>query len=568
MIVKYSTTLPWWIINQEDKPTMNAFNNWKQQYMVEKDLKLNMVNDYSSLSLISNDNTIKYVGVEINGKHYYYYVIDFKLIANNTYTLDLSIDLWATYFMEAFFSIEPNKEVFIKRCHNLTTDEKELTKIQDDPVLDQIKPVIGNVDSWGEEEFKKVSVGSEEYIFPLDANTKSKGVGSWYSSINSVALYQHPSYADAYIMFPLPQINTDKGANFKTCNYNGLQVNAYNNWKQCYIDINKNQLFMNNFIGVYTVPNWLIMSDFYYATNIDGKNFLGSIIKHKAQNSYASNLRFNINKNMYLNNRTDLLSPKIIDYIPMFFGKDKINSTDFGTIDGTRQNMNNIYFDFNGTFIAYFTNKLSGLESWPKKLPGPLKSTVDRYKEYVAQNQNRINSGIQSSTLGLVQGMGMIGVGAATGNPYTIAGGFQGMVGGGHSILNQTATIMDLKNSLVPKQKESYVLDNMYDLPEGNIKPIKQHLLLFKYDLKNLVEYNNAIVLYGYEFNNLKTFQSSTTPGFNAQHCFISFRIDYYKKMFYKKYQNIPLRFQETYLNLLDKGIRLWSSTEMEFIYV
>lgn len=565
MIVKYSETLPWWISNQEDKPNQNAFGLWCKKYMVEGDFKLDIEHDYSSLGLISKNINVKYVSVEVNNKTYYYFINDIELIASSTYTLILNIDLWTSYFMDAFFSIDPDSEVFVKRCHNLSSSEKELTKIQEDPILDQIKPVIGEIDSWGETEFKKITVGQEEYILSSSDNVYYKGVGNWYTSLNSVALYQHPDLVDAYIMFPLPGIYIN-GFNFKIYDTKTQQVSTYGNWKQCYIEINKNQTFMNNFIGVFSVPNWLIMSSDYYELTMSGGNYIGSVIPHKPRNKHVANLFIDVNNNMNLNNKTSLLSPKIIDYIPMFYGKDKINSTDF-EYTSSGQKMNSMFFDYNGAFIVYYQNSLGSLDAYAKKLPGPLKSTVDKYQEYVAQNQNRINTGIQSSTLGLVQGIGMIGVGAATGNEFAITGGFQGVMGSGTSILNQTGTILDLKNSLIPKQKESFVLDNMYDLPEGNIKEIPQHLMIFKYDLKNLVEYNNAVVLYGYEFNNLKQFKLATVSGQNAFHYFISFRIDYYKKMFYKNYQNIPFKYQNKYLALIDNGVRIWNTVEMEFVY-
>lgn len=565
MIVKYSEVLPWWINNQEDKPTQIAFNEWVQANMSQENIKVNMENDYSNVSILTKNINIKFISVEVNNKIYYYFINNINLIASSTYAMNLVIDLWATYFMNAFFSINPNANVFIKRCHNLTSDEKELTKTQEDNILDNIKPIIGNIDTWGESEFKKIQVGQEQYVFSNSDNVFYKGVGDWYTSLNSVALYQHPTYVDAYVMFPLPGIYR-QGFNFKVYDKKTQTITSYGNWKQCYIEINRNQSFMNNFIGVFSVPNWLIMSFDYYELNIAGGKVIGSSILHKPHNLSPNDLFITTSNNIYLNNKNDLLSPKIIDYIPIFYGRDKINSTDFNNLFSNLQKMNNMYVDYNGNFVVYYKNKLGSLDSWAKKLPGPLKSTVDKYQEYIAQNQNRINSGIQSATLGLVQGAGMIGVGAASGNVYGAAGGFQQIIGSGTSILNQTATILDMKNSLIPRQKESYIIDNMYDLPEGDIKPMMQHLMIFKYDLKNLVEYNNAIVLYGFEFNNLKKFKDAIINGFGANHCFVSFRVDFYKKMFYKNYQNIPLRFQDEYFNLLNNGIRLWNTQEMEFI--
>lgn len=566
MIVKYSEVLPWWINNQEDKPNQSAFNEWIQLNMQQENIKLNMQGDYSKITMLAKNPNIKYISVEVNNKTYYYYVENMNLIATLTYTFNLNIDTWSTYFMKVFFSINPDSEVFIKRCHNLTCDEKELTKTQEDSILDNIKPVIGNIDSWGESEFKKISVGQEQYVFAKRDDLYYKGVNESYPSLNVVALYQHPNYVNSYLVFPLPKIN--KGFNFKVYDKKTLTITSYGNWSECYFDINQNQTFMNNFIGVYTIPNWLIASEIYYELNINGGKIIGSSIPHKANKYDEFPLYFKINNYINLNNKNELLSPKIIDYIPLFYGKDRIYSTDFNSVRFTnKQSMNPIYIDYNGSFIAYFKNILGSLDTYAKRLPGPLKSTVDKYQEYVAQNQNRINSGIQSTTLGIIQGAGMIGVGAASGNPFAIAGGFGGLIGSGTSLLNQTATILDMKNSLIPKQKQSFIIDNMYDFPEFSNKIMPQHLMIFKYELKNLVEYNNAIVLYGYEFNNLKKFKDAIINGNASNHCFVSFRIDYYKKMFYKKYQSIPFRFQDEYFNLLNNGIRIWSTQNMEFIY-
>jgi len=198
---------------------------------------------------------------------------------------------------------------------------------------------------------------------------------------------------------------------------------------------------------------------------------------------------------------------------------------------------------------------LQKLEERTKPLAGPLASTSNPFLEYIAQNRNRINSGIFGAATSGVGGLANIGLGVATGNPFAVLNGIMGVGNAGLNIAKQFGEIKDTRNKLLPTQNASYDKDNVFygEAFKAN-NDRKFYSLLIKRKLGNLSTFNDQVVFYGYiqnryiipsfEFSNIKT------------HYYLQIDANEYYLRFKNHFKNIPLKFTNEILQILNEGVR------------
>lgn len=559
MVDKYVlNTFPYWIYGENKIASHDKLYEWLDQNGIEYDNSFK-VNELSKdrLSIITKNPNIKYVSVFTDLKTYYYYQTNIEFIANKTYQVSFELDWYATYGLDLIRGLN-GKNVFVKRSHHALTNIFETALFQDER-LENISPVFSNINFFQDRHERTQSINGKNYYY----------VGSYgytldqYHFINLYGVWKAKAIDNrtGYYIYPITNETSIVSTNMSV-DGRGTSMNAikpFNNAIMKIRDINTNANWANGFLGIFTGPNFLKITGIPEVMRI-GNTTSDSLVSRVFSTSYfqtynittSTSFNYHGNQKLLLNHTTGLYSPNILNYMDVRMGNSKLDALNFEITSNNQFKLKDGFIGFNENNFTFF-NKLTldDFNETVKTFPGPLISEANPYLEYVAQNKNRINSSL------ILGGLSMGGA-LVSGNPLI---GAAGLVGGAGSMINQISSLKDSKNRLLNKPNPSYDNDNAFYGLSYLLNGIKSTSMIYYRDLENLAKYNNEIVYYGWKQERYLPFN---TTGLN-KHFYI--QIDA-MELFNRSpnlFINIPKNYIELILEMLNNGLRLWKTTEVQY---
>ena len=558
MIVKFSMSLPYWIYGENKIASKTFLNQWLDLYGLDynNSFKVNELTK-DNISIISKSPGVKYLVMEINHQNFYYYQTNVEFIANNTYQINLSLDWYATYGLIAIQQLN-GKNVFVKRSHHALTNIFETALFQDEK-LENISPVYTELKMVEDTDYERTqAINGKNYYY----------IGSYgytldqYHFINLYGVWKAKAVDNrtGYYIYPITNetsiITTNMNIDGRGTSMNAIK--PFNNAIMKIRDINTNANWANGFIGIFTGPNFLKITGIPEVMRI-GNTSSDSLVSRVFSTSYFQS--YNIikpsfayggNQKLLLNYNGGLYSPNILNYLDIRMGNSKLEALNFELTSNNRLEPKNGYIGFNETSFTFFNRiTLDDFNETVKTFPGPLISEANPYLEYVAQNKNRINSSL------VLGGLSMGGA-LASGNPLI---GAAGLVGGAGSMINQISSLKDAKNRLLNKPNASYDNDNAFYGLSYLLNGIKSSSMLHYRGLKNLQKYNNEIVYYGWKQNKYLPFNIENLNN----HFFIQIDANEVYNNYSYCFEHIPKIYLDKFLELLNNGLRLWKSKDVQY---
>ena len=563
MVVKYSQVFPYWIYGDNKIGTENTLEQWlnKNGYVYDNTFKVNEISK-DNIIVISQNANIKYIHIRKANQNYYYYQTDIEFIANNTYKLIFNLDWYATYFIPLIPNLQ-NQKCFVKRSHHqLDLQNLFQTSLFKDEKLDNISPIYSNINFveddlitqnlFGKTWYKLNEYGNIDYT--LDGNNK-------FINLYGVWKAQAVDNKDGYYILPITnQINTTQETMFMLKEGSPAATYQFNNNVLKIRQINNNSNWANGFVGIFSGPNYIYLGGTGEVKQIPNTSSR-TLINRIMDNSYF--IPYNITKQLFnftgnqkllLNHKDGLYSPNILNYLDIKIGNSRLDALNF-ELKNNKFKIKKGYVSFNeSSFLFYNEPTLDGFDDIVKTFPGPLMSESKPYLEFIAQNKNRLNTSLATSGIGMI---GSLATSIATGNPLGLLGVFGGM----KNIANTTANLNDKKKELLDKPNASYDNDNAFYWLIYLINNVKSTSMVYYRNLENLEKYNNEIVYYGWKQNKYINFQPSNLNN----HFYI--QIDA-MELFNRNpnlFTNIPKNYIELILEMLNNGLRLWKTTEVQY---
>lgn len=564
MIVKYSQVFPYWIYGENKIANENILEQWlnKNGYAYDNSFKVNEISKNNIVVITQNAN-IKYIHIKKTNQNFYYYQTDIEFIANNTYRLIFELDWYATYFLPLVPNLQ-NQKCFVKRSHHsLDLQNIFQTCLFKDEKLDTISPIYSNI-NFVEDELTVNRFSNKNY-YKLNGTISYTLDDKKFINLYGVWKAQAVDNKAGYYILPITnQINETQenmymykegisqgrpGAEYQF-NNNVLKVRQ----------INQNSNWANGFVGIFTGPNYIYLGgvgEVMQISNTSSRTLINRIMVDsyfKPYNITKFLFNFTGNQKLLLNHKDGLYSPYILNYLDFKIGNSRLDALNF-ELNNNKFKIKKGYVSFNeSSFIFYNEPTLDGFEDIVKTYPGSLMSESKPYLEYIAQNKNRLNTSLALSGVGMV---GSLATSIATGNPL----GLLGVFGGLKNAVNTTANLNDKKKELLDKPNASYDNDNAFYWLPYLLNNVKSTSLVYYRNLENLEKYNNEIVYYGWKQNKYINFQTSNLNN----HFYIE--IDA-MELFNRNpnlFINIPKTYIEEILNMLNNGLRLWKTTEVQY---
>ena len=562
MIVKYSQVFPYWIYGDNKIGNENILEQWlnKNGYVYDNTFKVNELSKDNIIVITQNAN-IKYIHIKKANQNYYYYQADIEFIANNTYKLIFNLDWYASYFLPLVPNLQ-NQKCFVKRSHHqLDLQNLFQTCLFKDEKLDNISPIYSNINfveddlivyqHQGKTYYKSDPLWNIDYT--LDGNKFINLYGVWKAqAIDNKAGY--------YILPITNQINETQENMYMLKEGNPAATYQFNNNVLKIRQINQNSNWANGFVGIFTGPNYIYLggvAEVRQIPNTSSRTLINRIMDSSYFIPYKITkqlFNFTGNQKLLLNHKDGLYSPNILNYLDIKIGNSRLDALNF-ELKNNKFKIKNGYVSFNeSSFLFYNEPTLDGFDDIVKTFPGALMSESKPYLEYIAQNKNRLNTSLATSGIGMI---GSLATSIATGNPL----GLLGVMGGMRNIINTTASLNDKKKELLDKPNASYDSDNAFYWLIYLINNVKSTSMVYFRNLENLEKYNNEIVYYGWKQNKYINFQPSNLNN----HFYI--QIDA-MELFNRSpnlFTNIPKNYIELILEMLNNGLRLWKTTEVQY---
>ena len=556
MIVKFSMALPYWIYGENKIASKTFLNQWLDLNGIDYDnsFKVNELTK-DNISIISKNPGVKYVVMEINHQNFYYYQTNVEFIANNTYQINLSLDWYATYGLIAIQQLN-GKNVFVKRSHHALQDPFKSCVIEDEK-LDNIVPLNTNL-NFVEDDLISINREGKTY-YKIDGVDTAYDL-STYRFGNIYAIWKREGVDSGYGYFIMPLSTQSSITSLDMYMYNDFSKTnfAFNNCITKIRHINsKNPNWMNSFIGIFTGPNFMKWKT--YVKQIGTLNntlFFDSFNISYFDEYTIPKLLFNFSGNeaLRLNYINGLYSPYILNFYDFKIGNSNLDCLNF-EIKNNKFKIKDGFVGFNETGFVFYNNlTLENFNDTVKTYSGSLISESRPYLEYIAQNKNRLNTSLALSGVGM---LGSLATTLATGNPL----GLLGVMGGMKNIANTAANLKDKKRELLSKPNASYDNDNAFYGLFNLLKNIKSTSLIYYRDLENLAAFNNQIVYYGWKQNKYLPFN---IEGLN-KHFYIQIDANEVYNKYSYCFEHIPKIYLDQFLELLNNGLRLWKSKDIQY---
>ena len=563
MIEKYSQVFPYWIYGDNKIGTENTLEQWlnKNGYVYDNTFKVNELSK-DNIIVISQNANIKYIHIKKANQNFYYYQADIEFIANNTYKLIFNLDWYATYFLPLVPNLQ-NQKCFVKRSHHqLDLQNLFQTCLFKDEKLDSISPIYSNINFVEDDLVVQSLFGETWYKYdPLWNINYSLGDDKKFINLYGVWKAQAIDNKAGYYILPITnQINETQENMYMLKEGNPAATYQFNNNVLKIRQINQNSNWANGFVGIFTGPNYIYLggvAEVKQIPNTSSRTLINRIMDSSyfiPYNITKQLFNFTGNQKLLLNHKDGLYSPNILNYLDIKIGNSRLDALNF-ELKNNKFKIKKGYVSFNeSSFLFYNEPTLEGFDDIVKTFPGALMSESKPYLEYIAQNKNRLNTSLATSGIGMI---GSLATSIATGNPL----GLLGVMGGMRNIVNTTANLNDKKKELLDKPNASYDNDNAFYWLIYLINNVKSTSMVYYRNLENLEKYNNEIVYYGWKQNKYINFQPSNLNN----HFYI--QIDA-MELFNRSpnlFTNIPKNYIELILEMLNNGLRLWKTTEVQY---
>ena len=570
MIVKYSNEFPYWIYGDNKIATKNHLEMWLNRYGNDYDnsFKVNEISKDNVIVIGKNPN-LKYIHITKENQNFYYYQTDIEFIANNTYKLIFNLDWYATYFLDLMVNDKLiGEKCFVKRSHHaITPNDLFQTCLFKDEKLDNVSPIYSKM-VFVEDELTSFNVNGKTF-YNYENNTNLGYELNNYKFINIYGMWkaQAVDNKEGYYILPVSnQINISNEDMFfyKKNTSSGYSISGFNNRMKKIREINKNSNWANGFVGIFTGPNFIYLNaggEVKQIPNTNGASLIGRVFSdsyfHKL-NITKPLFKYTGNQKLLLNHKDGLYSPNILNYLDIKIGNSRLDALNFKYVYDTNTNeyflrIKDGYCSFNESSFSFYNEPtLDNFDEIVKTFPGPLMSESQPYLQYIEQNKNRLNTSLAISGVGMV---GSLATSIATGNPL----GLLGVMGGMKNIANTAANLNDKKKELLDKPNASYDNDNAFYWLAYLLNNIKSTSLVYYRNLENLAKYNNEILYYGWKQNKYLDFR---LPNLN-KHFFIQIDAMELFNRNPKLFINIPKNYIELILEMLNNGLRLWTSLEI-----
>ena len=562
MIVKYSQVFPYWIYGDNKIGSGNTLEQWlnKNGYVYDNTFKVNELSK-DNIIVISQNANIKYIHIKKANQNFYYYQTNIEFIANNTYKLVFNLDWYATYFLPLVPNLQ-NQKCFVKRSHHqLDLQNLFQTCLFKDEKLDTISPIYSNINFVEDDLVVYQHQGKTYYKYDPHWNIDYTLDNNKFINLYGVWKAQAIDNKAGYYILPITnQINETQENMFMLKEGNPAATYQFNNNVLKIRQINQNSNWANGFVGIFAGPNYIYLggvAEVRQIPNTTSRTLINRIMDSSyflPYNITKQVFNFTGNQKLLLNHRDGLYSPNILNYLDIKIGNSRLDALNF-ELKNNKFKIKKGYVSFNeSSFLFYNEPTLEGFDDIVKTFPGSLMSESKPYLEYIAQNKNRLNTSLATSGIGM---MGSLATTIATGNPL----GLLGVMGGMRNIANTTASLNDKKKELLDKPNASYDSDNAFYWLIYLINNVKSTSLVYYRNLENLEKYNNEIVYYGCKQNKYINFQPSNLNN----HFYI--QIDA-MELFNRNpnlFTNIPKNYIDLILEMLNNGLRLWKTTEVQY---
>ena len=555
MIVKFSMALPYWIYGENKIASKTFLNQWLDLNGIDynNSFKVNELTK-DNISIISKNPDVKYIVMEINHQNFYYYQTNVEFIANNTYQINLSLDWYATYGLIAIQQLN-GKNVFVKRSHHVLQDPFKSCVIEDEK-LDNIVPLNTNL-NFVEDDL--ISINREEKTYYKIDGVDTAYDLSTYRFGNIYAIWKREGVDSGYGYYIMPVSTQASITSLDMYMYNDFSKTkfVFNNCITKIRHINSDPNWMNSFIGIFTGPNFMKWKTYIKKIGTLSNTLFFDIFNISYFKEYSiPKLLFNFSGNepLRLNYINGLYSPYILNFYDFKIGNSNLDCLNF-EIKNNKFKIKDGFVGFNETGFVFYNNlTLENFNDTVKTYSGSLISESRPYLEYIAQNKNRLNTSLAISGVGM---LGSLATTIATGNPL----GLLGVMGGMKNIANTAANLKDKKRELLNKPNASYDNDNAFYGLFNLLKNIKSTSLIYYRDLENLAAFNNQIVYYGWKQNKYLPFN---IEGLN-KHFYIQIDANEVYNNYSYCFEHIPKIYLDQILELLNNGLRLWKSKDVQY---
>lgn len=455
MYSRYSKKLPFWIINPENKPTLDAWSD----YITDQSIFTSIGNDDNSLfrydersldnlTIISKDPDIKYLVLDITSSSpivskptlytdFYYHVERVSFYAMGVWKIEFKRD-YITLWIQFLENIRYNRGIGDIRTlttrTNLISDNYQFED-------DKLKTLPLKISGWKAEELEPVS----DILTIEEIDSWNTQITAYYSRMRS-DWYGADRYKFPDIRFHINFIKNDRDRTsfceyyvFNTEEYGMVFIPRVNfsplGMSELYIPINTinvssgdielariyhpqdiekylvNNKWASQFMGIYILPNWLTTSiaiDYItndITVNVNNGSFtftrliqipfgLNTIRIKSIKYQTPALLKTEISKKLGVKNK--LVARSVFQSLPTYLNhaNTQINFQKYpGFID-----LDTMIFEydfiFSGQGIAIYYSNYETVENWIKTFPQQLPSSSSKFAQFIQANQNVLQTGI------------------------------------------------------------------------------------------------------------------------------------------------------------------------------
>lgn len=441
MYSKYSKVLPYWVLNTENKPTLEAFQNYVNSdnfTLNNNDLFRYDERSLDTLTIISKDPDIKYLILDISSStpmvekpfyftDFHYYVEKVSFYSQGVWKIEFKRD-YITLWVQFLQNINNNNFGNIRTLTTRTNLINDNYQFEDD----KLKSFPLKISGWKSEELQP-----DPNIIHTDT----------FKPFNITRFWLHYSrmknwfYPDKVVDLTFDIILITEGADrtnfneyyvFNTEEFGMLfipkvyygsfgmitdyilfrEADRDEEWGRIYQtqDIEKylvNNKWASQFMGVYILPNWLtssipikplpnnIVVEGFTFTNLLHVPFGIGTTRIKSINYITpSILKTEFSKKLGVKNK--LVSQSIFQSLPIYLNNanTQINFQKYPGFFNLDKTQFEYDFIFTGQGVGIFYSKYEMVENWIKNFPQQLPSSTSKFAQYIQANQNVLQTGI------------------------------------------------------------------------------------------------------------------------------------------------------------------------------
>ena len=444
----YSKKLPFWVIDEQNKPTYQAYDNFISNEMIfynGTDLFRYDERTLDSLTIITKDPDIKYISLDMSSstpivskpflyREMNYYVERASFYAQGVWKLEFKRD-YITLWIQFLLTIMENG--YLNDIRTLTTRTNLINdnyQFEDE----KLKELPLKINGWNREELlpsnniistTKLSNGKTRFVMDYTKITTGWNIEKNYNISFELETIsngeQRTSFQEYYVfntelygMLFIPKVDyrITNGGNFISIalkNNNPDLIRIYHpSLIEKYL---VNFKWATQFMGIYLLPNWLTTSISLgrvvdnIEVSIDGSSFTFTNLIHipfginttqliTIDYQIPPQLKIDITKNKKLNVKDKFVSCSILQILPIYLNyiNGEINLQKYPQFFDLENNIMRFKFDFifSGVGISTYHSKYEPMENWIKTLPGQLPSSTSQFAQFIQANQNTLQTGI------------------------------------------------------------------------------------------------------------------------------------------------------------------------------